>query len=352
MAFAEFMSVALYHPSHGYYANRVPGHGCDYRTSPSISPWFGQLVARELEGMWETLGRPDPFWVVEVGGGGGDLAAGVMEGAGPMAAALRWRFVEQFERVQGWQRRRLGRAAAPAEWVRRLGDGPPVTGCVLGNEVLDAFPVHVFEVGKRGDVHELHVDVEGDRFVERFGPLSVPSLAEPARRVAMHLEAGNRFEICPSFAAWFREAAATLVRGYLLLVDYGDLEPDIWVRTPQGTLASPGPQDLGPSPLEAPGRKDLTARVNFSDALRAAQAAGLSPSPLLTQTAWLRSLGLEEVAEELDLARINASTAGWIEDAVELDEELRALMELTTPGELGDCLVLRGRKDAPALRRG
>ena|SRR5947209_8722731 len=126
----------------------------------------------------------------------------------------------------------------------------------------------------------------------------------------MHLEAGNRFEVCPGFGAWFREAAATIVRRYLLLVDYGDLEPDIWVRTPGGTLASPGPQDLGPSPLEAPGRKDLTARVNFSDALRAARAAEFSPSALLTQAAWLRSLGLEEVADELDLARIKLPRQG------------------------------------------
>ena len=76
-------------------------------------------------------------------------------------------------RWAGWQHRRLGRAAASAEWVRRLGDASPVVGCILGNEVLDAFPVHVFEVGERGDVHELYVDVEGDRFVEYLGPLSL-----------------------------------------------------------------------------------------------------------------------------------------------------------------------------------
>ena len=80
LPFIDFMRLALYHPSDGYYATRVPGHGSDYRTSPSVSPWFGRLVARQLEAMWEALGTPDPFWVVEVGAGRGDLAAGAMEG--------------------------------------------------------------------------------------------------------------------------------------------------------------------------------------------------------------------------------------------------------------------------------
>ncbi|HEY2666282.1 MAG TPA: SAM-dependent methyltransferase [Actinomycetota bacterium] len=126
LPFIDFMRLALYHPSDGYYATRVPGHGSDYRTSPSIGPWFGRIVARQLEAMWEALGTPDPFWVVEVGAGRGDLAAGAMEAAGPMSDALHWRFVERFERVRSWQRRRLGTAATSAEWAPALGE-PPAT---------------------------------------------------------------------------------------------------------------------------------------------------------------------------------------------------------------------------------
>src|SRR4029077_14778586 len=74
LPFVDFMRLALYHPRDGDYATRVPRHGSDYRTSPSLSPWFGRLVARQLEAMWEALGTPDPFWVVEVGAGRADLA--------------------------------------------------------------------------------------------------------------------------------------------------------------------------------------------------------------------------------------------------------------------------------------
>src|SRR3982074_2652226 len=69
LPFAAFMLLALYHPEGGYYATRVPGAGGDYGTSPSLTPWFGRLVARELRGMWEAVGRPDPLPGGEGGGG-------------------------------------------------------------------------------------------------------------------------------------------------------------------------------------------------------------------------------------------------------------------------------------------
>jgi SAM-dependent MidA family methyltransferase len=345
------MRLALYHPSDGYYATRVPGHGSDYRTSPSISPWFGRFVARQLESMWEALGAPDPFWVVEVGAGLGDLAAAAMESPGPLSDALHWRFVERFERVRSWQRRRLGSAAAVAAWSTALGEPPGVVGCVLANEVLDNFPVHVLEV-TAGGVQELYVDLDGAHLVERLGPLSTPSLAAPARQAASQLGEGARFELCPELGVWSCQASRALQRGYLLLFDYGDVEPDIWLEHPRGTIVTHGPADTGPSPLDEPGRKDITAEVNFSAVLGAVEAAGFSPEPLVSQRTWLLSLGLAQVAEEIEVAGFQAALEGWLEQAEVLQGELGLLLELGAFGGLGDLLVVRAAKGAPALVAG
>jgi SAM-dependent MidA family methyltransferase len=273
----------------------------------------------------------------------GDLAAEAIDSAGPLCQALHWRFIEPFERVQGWQRRRLGGVADAAEWATVLGE-PAVVGCLLANEVLDAFPVHVLEVASGGEARELYVDLDGSRFMERLGPLSLSNLADPARRAAVHLDEGARFEVCLELEGWFDQASRDLQRGFLLIIDYGNVEPDLWLESRSGSLASPGPADLGTSPLEEPGRKDITARVNFSAAIRAAQRAGFCPQPLVTQRAWLQGLGLATVADEIDLARLYASLGGWIEEAVDLAEELAHLLELTAKGELGDLLVLRAGK--------
>src|SRR6266705_70696 len=137
------MDLALYHPSFGYYSRRAPGAGGDYRTAPSLGPWFGRLFARAAERMWVALGRPDGLTVVEVGAGRGDLAAGAL-GSLPesLAGRVHWVIVERFEVVEVLQRERLGALGGAVSWRRALGSGPPVTGCVLANEVLDNQPVH------------------------------------------------------------------------------------------------------------------------------------------------------------------------------------------------------------------
>ena len=78
--------------------------------------------------------------------------------------------------------------------------------------------------------------------------------------------------------------------------------------------------------------------------LRAACDAGFRPRPLLSQRDWLRSLGLADVAGELDAARTRAAREGWVEDAVDLAQEYDDLLELCSEGELGDLLVLEAIK--------
>jgi SAM-dependent MidA family methyltransferase len=340
------MQAALYHPSDGYYAARVPGYGCHYRTSPSLTSWFGRLVAREFRRMWEALGGPDPFWVVEVGGGQGDLAADAIEEASSMGVPLRWRFVERFDRVRDWQRRRLGPAAGSAEWSTDL-SASPVVGCVLAHEVLDNFPVHVVEVADTGSVQEVYVDIDDDGFVERLGALSDMTLAVPAREAAAHLAPGARFEISSGAEAWCRDAFRALTCGYLLLIDYGGLEPDIWLEHPKGTVATYGPRGAASSPLNEPGSKDITADVNFSAVTRAARSAGFRPVPVITQGSWLLTLGIAQVAEELETAGFMAALDGLVREATVLQGELGRLMKLGDAEGLGSLLVLRAAKDAP-----
>src|SRR3989442_15184659 len=94
--FESFMRLALYHPRFGYYATRVPGSGGDYGTAPSLTPWFGRLVARELRAMWDALGRPDPFTVIEAGAGRAGLPPARPQAAGHFRGGPPWRFRQRF----------------------------------------------------------------------------------------------------------------------------------------------------------------------------------------------------------------------------------------------------------------
>lgn len=350
ISFAEFMRLALYDPRHGYYARRAPGPRSDFVSAPSLSPWFGRLLAALLERAWDALSRPEQFTVVEVGPGAADLAGGALRAARPpFSRALRWHLVEPFEEMHGRQRLRLGAAGKAISWSRALEEVLPAPGCVLLNEVLDNFPVHLLEVGAGGGAAEVYVGLDGEDLVESLGPLSAPELADHAARAIAHLEEGDRFEVCLQVYGWCREAAAALERGYLIVVDYGDVEPSIWTSRPAGSLVTYSEGRLGVDPLEDPGTRDITAHVNFSLLERAAAAAGYAPQRPVSQREVLNALGIERVAAELREAQEGAARRGDAAQMVALLAERSRVGALAARGGLGDHLVLIAAKGAPPL---
>ena len=160
--FERFMELALYHPEHGYYRKpgRVGRQG-DFLTSPTIHPMFGWAVAGWCRSVWEQLGRPAEFMIFEPGAGEGALAKSILDWAEGKDAAFRAaiRYLALEPNSPGSDDR--------VEWLA----APPETigdGVVVSNELFDAFPVRLFEVGGRGPV-EMLVRWDGERFVETPG---------------------------------------------------------------------------------------------------------------------------------------------------------------------------------------
>ena len=98
--FREFMAEALYHPRHGYYTSgrAVIGRKGDFFTNVSVGPLFGRLLARQFAEVWQRLGEPAQFTIVEQGAHGGDFAGDVLAGLREFApacfAAATYRIVE------------------------------------------------------------------------------------------------------------------------------------------------------------------------------------------------------------------------------------------------------------------
>src|SRR6266704_3565551 len=102
LTFAEYMRMALYEPSYGYYVTgptKIGFENSDYYTSTDVSAtFFAHCVGRQLSQWWEKLGRPAPFVVVEQGAGRGELALEIQAWATSEApdfqAALHYRSEE------------------------------------------------------------------------------------------------------------------------------------------------------------------------------------------------------------------------------------------------------------------
>lgn len=336
ISFARYMELALYHPEYGYYTTRVPGKDADYYTSPTLTPWFGRLIARLISRMKVEL-RGAGFDVIEIGGGSGQLAASVAS----VIEGSRWTFVEPFTHPREAQRRAVDQARGTFAWVSTL-PVDPVVGCIIANEVIDNFPCRQFEVTDQG-VSEVLVDCRGSSLQEVLKPLDSDFL--PSEPLA-HLEPGDRFEFRPGIDEWITRCAKSLDRGYLLIIDYGDEEPYVWLNRPAGTVVTYAGGRLGLNPLASPGSADVTAHVNFTQLRNAASAVGFSDFVNMSQREALHALGLGDEVSALKEAIEAARSEGDFQKMAAEMAELSRLTALAQPGAMGDFRMFVASKGA------
>ncbi len=329
IGFAEFMDLALYHPRDGYYRREpAAGPGGDYYTSPAAHPAFGALLALALRRMWRLLGRPFPFYAIEAGAGGGLLATDVTL----YARALGGRFADALDYVA------LDRVPPPSigpePFQRIVADGVSlsgIVGCILSNELFDAFPVHRFEV-REGAIKEVYVGLEGGEFVERLGEPSSPQLAHRLERLGRDLPDGYRGEINPGIGPWMAAAAASLERGFVLSIDYGYEEDELYSPARRmGTLQTYYRHTDDASPYRRVGMQDITAHVDFSTLVAHGEHAGLASLGTVTQAGFLRGLGLDRW-----LQRLRSEDLGQ----KERDANMMGMRDLVRPQGLGRFRVL------------
>lgn len=302
LTFRDFMEGALYDSSTGFYATRPAKR--DFYTAPELHPAFGMLLAEEIVHRLQQLraaGHRDPFHIVEMGAGHGTLSAQIMR-------HIKAEHGEWFESVRNViiERSQLTLLAA----VERLGPAVPhlmaysdlskikkFRGVVLSNELVDAFPVHLVEKAN-GELREVYVenDEGARRLRTRLGKLSHHRLDEFAQRYAKHLEEGQRHAVNIEALEWIAAVAEKLEAGHVITVDYGDrLRPgqSFDVRTFER-------HTVGGDALSDPGKKDITASVDFAALEREGERLGLETVEFLTLGRFLMDRGILEMLPKGD----------------------------------------------------
>ena len=346
MPFARFMDLALYDPDGGFYRAEAtrPGREGDFITAPELHPIFGRSLATATEEIWRRLDEPDPFVVREIGAGTGSLAVAILDGlreaGSPLLDAVVYEPVEVDERRYAAFAARLDDAGHGARH-RRPTSGPMV-GVILGNEVLDALPVH--RVRRRGDaLREIGVDVGADgRLLEVEIDPSTQRVGAYLGDAGIELVDGQTAEFALGLEAWIGDVARDLERGVLLLIDYGAPAAELYdpVRRRDGTLRAYVRHQVHDDPYRHVGRQDLTAHVDVTAVERAAHAAGLTTIGNTTQAEALMGLGIEG-----RLQAIQSDPATTFE-AYTLVRS--ALMRLLDPAAMGRFRVMAYGRAWPA----
>lgn len=323
ISFARYMELALYAPGLGYYCagSRKLGKAGDFVTAPEISPLYGQTLARQVKQVLDS-GFDE---VLEVGAGSGALAATLLEelersGKAPRNYLILELSSDLRERSRDTLAERVPHLLERVAWLNRL--PPSFSGVVIGNEVLDAMPVHVVRV-QGGKIEEGGVGVRADR-VDWSWRIASGDLLDAAR--ALKLPEGFRTEIPLVACAFMRSLAGVLEKGLALFVDYGFPAKEYYhPQRREGTLMCHYRHRAHSDPFFFPGLQDITSHVDFSAIAAAAREGGLDLAGYTSQAQFLVNCGITEV-----MARTPS------EDGARYLPLANQANRLTSPAEMGE----------------
>jgi SAM-dependent MidA family methyltransferase len=178
-------------------------------------------------------------------------------------------------------------------WLDALPDA--LDALVIGNEVLDAMPVHVITTGTDG-IDERGVTLDGEKFAWRTRP-AAGELLEAAQKLG--LAAGYTTEISLASLAFMRTLAHHLRHGVAILIDYGFPAHEYYhPQRASGTLMCHYRQHAHDDPLCLAGLQDITAHVDYSAIAEAALQSGLDLLGYANQAQFLINCGITDLLAE------------------------------------------------------
>ena len=180
-------------------------------------------MARQFGEIWERLGRPDDFVIVEQGAHDGTFASDVLAAARDTMpeffAALRYRIVEPFPVLRDRQNAMLESFRLKIDWVESIEQLEPFTGVHFSNELIDAMPVHLVCASNK-EWREKYVTLRGEDLDFTDGPISSAQLQEHLEKLPVPAD-NYETEINLVALDWIEQLSAKIERGVVLAVDYG-----------------------------------------------------------------------------------------------------------------------------------
>jgi len=336
--FERYMELALYAPGLGYYSAgaRKLGREGDFITAPELTPLYGQTLARQAAEVLES-GLDQ---ILEIGAGSGALAAALLAELERMDRLPRHYCILEVspdlrERERDLLALKLPHLVERVIWLNRL---PTLyQGLIIGNEVLDAMPVHMIRAGGSG-LEEAGVTLIDGIFAWAWRPAGVELLTAAA---ALRLPEGYQTEIQLVARGFVRTLAQSMARGVILLIDYGFPAHEYYhAERSEGTLMCHYRHRAHADPFFLPGLQDITSHIDFSAVARAGEEAGLELLGYTGQAQFLINCGITDIL----LRTPPENAAAYLPQAA-------AAQQLLSPAEMGELfkVVAFGKEHAAPL---
>ena len=339
ISFYEYMQLALYHPEEGYYcrARNKIGKAGDFYTSVSVGSVFGEVLAHSFAEMIEGQSGHKPWYLVEFGGGTGDLTYQILsewEQSFPqLVEEVQVILIEKSPFHRQLQQDKL--EGFKVQWFEswesvgeQLGS---INGVVFSNELVDAFPIWLLEYQNQ-TWKEVRVGWEPgkDQLVETLEDISSPELLDYIQREEKYIPKinGYRIEVNLDAQKWLKSVIKGLDQGYLITIDYGYKREELYLpQRKRGTLLCYHQHLTSEDPLETPGDKDITTHVHFSLLMEEGSELGLHNLGYFTQRQYLMNGGiLQRLQEHQETDPFHGLNS----------KRNRAIRQLIMPGGMGD----------------
>lgn len=349
ITFETFMEMALYHREYGYYMRKdiLIGREGDFYTAPHLHRLFGVSIFRQIEEIWQFLGKPKDFTILEMGAGMGYLAKDMLDYATTRESYpfIRYHIVEMNPYVIEKQRELLKDHSQKIRWYLSLDEIKPFIGCIVSNELLDSFPVHL--IITNNGIKEIYIHTDGKELIEKEGePLA--EVIEYLREFSIELPDGFRTEVNLRIKDWLDSISRILIEGFVITIDYGYPAWQYYSEDyPEGTLQCYFKHQKTDNPYINIGLQDITSHVNFSALKKWAEEKGFRTIGYTSQGRFIVSMGIDEVIEELIKPSVAKVT---VEDYSFEMARIKSLILPSGMGESHKVMIHYKGKGIPDLR--
>ena len=361
ISFYRYMDLVLNDPENGFYSTgRLKiGRDGDFCTSPSLGNDFARLLAIQVVDWFHDLEKSgiefELLSLVEIGPGEGTLSRDLLLAIREIAPALISKIELILVELNAGMRERQERVVNKLEMVKcrwcKIEEliSRPVTGVIVANEVLDAFPVErlVFtenKVFRQGVALRKINDEYYLEFVDLMPTSSIRNFLKNSNSL-LNIEFPPK-DICNRWVTeWhcdlpicFGKLSKVLRNGSLLVVDYA-MESKRYYNAirKDGTLISYRNQEANQNLLKDSGLCDLTAHLCIESTINYALTNGWRFIGETRQGQALLALGLSGLLYSLQNTSSNDLSAAL--------NRRESLLRLVDPMGLGDFRWLAFQKD-------
>jgi SAM-dependent MidA family methyltransferase len=297
LTFAEFMELALYHPSFGYYTNPSVklGKQGDFFTNVHVSDLFGRVLADYFFQYWQDHMPSVPLQLIEVGGGEGNLLKQITDQLQRHSIPKKDVSIFALEKSryhQTKQQKKMKNSFYSINWVGEWKQIPQAPFTIVYNhELIDALPVHRI-IWSHGKWQEIYISEENGSFIELYDDLST-KLIPYSEALKDEMVEGQQMEVHLQAKSWLKEVADWMKSGIIWTLDYGGLAKELHsIRYMEGTIRYYQDHRHVMDPYQQLGTVDITAHVNFDDLIKWGEEVGLAVKFYGTQANFLLEAGI------------------------------------------------------------